>query len=94
MFETIFEGGPTSVDPGDADVDELNRVLSSLMSISWSSDLTVWTWSSYVPCKRKMAVHWSLGFVGFIRFHSHEYPFHFDSFRLIPFSFISIFPCS
>ena len=40
MFETIFEGGPTSVDPGDADVDELNRVLSSLMSISRGSDLT------------------------------------------------------
>ena len=41
---------------------------------------TLWTWLSYVPCKRKMAVRWSLGFVGFIRFHSHKYPFHFDSF--------------
>ena len=40
MFETIFEGGPTSMDPGDADVDELNRDHSSLMSTSWSSDLT------------------------------------------------------
>ena len=47
----------------------------------------VWMWSSYVPCKQKMAIHWSLGFIGFIWFHSHEYPFHFDSFRLIPFFF-------
>ena len=44
--------------------------------------------SSYIPCKWKMAVCWSLGFVGFIRFHSHEYPSHFDSFRLIPFFFL------
>ena len=53
---------------------------------SFSSN-TLWTWLSYVPCKQKMAVHWSLGFAGFIQFHSHAYSPHFDSFWLIPFFF-------
>ena len=44
------------------------------------SHYALWTWSSYVPCNEKTTVHWSLGFVGFIRLHSHEYPSHFDSF--------------
>ena len=42
-------------------------------------------WSSYVPCKQGMAVHWSLGFASFIWSHSHVYLYHFDSFQLIPF---------
>ena len=34
-----------------------------------------------------MAICWSLGFAGFIQFHSHVYSPHFDSFPLIPFFF-------
>ena len=34
-----------------------------------------------------MAIHWSLGFAGFIQFQSHAYSPHFDSFQLIPFFF-------
>ena len=58
---------------------KINTILSDNDSAPKTFDM-LWMWTSYAPCKWRMAVHWSLGFVGFIQFHSHKYSFHFDSF--------------
>ena len=51
----------------------------------------VWMWLSYVPCKWKVTIHWSLGFGDYLWLHLIPVPHIPIPFWLIPFFFLSIF---